>query len=460
MDNDLKKSALFITSLASFINPFMGSSTHIILPSIARDLNLNAITLGWIGLSFLLSSSIFLIPFGKLADIYGRKKLFLYGSFIYGISSLFCSISNSAIFLIIFRIFQGLGGAMFFGISIALLSSIYPPEERGKALGINAGMVYLGLSMGPFLGGFLAQTLSWRYLFFINFLLTFFLFSITKIKLKGEWAEAKGETYDFFGAFLLILSFFSMQIGLSFLNKEGWLALIISILFLLFFILIERKKSFPILNVDLLFKNSLFLFSNISAFINYSSTFAIGFLLSLYLQYIKGFSPLKAGLVLIIQPLLMAISSPVVGKLSDEKEPRILSSFGMLLSFFGMLLVFNLKLYSNIYLVFLILIFFGFGNGFFASPNTNAIMGSVEKKYYGIATGTLSTMRSLGMVTSMSIATLFLGIFLKNEKIYKETFELFLYTIKYYSIIFSVLLLIGIFTSLVRGKLHNQKSIS
>lgn len=456
MNEKLKRDALFITSLASFINPFMGSSTNIMLPSIAKDLNLNAITLGWVGLAFLLSSSIFLIPFGKLGDIYGRKKMFLYGFFIYGISSFFCAISCSAAHLIIFRILQGLGGAMFFGISIALLSSIYPPEERGKALGINASMVYIGLSTGPFLGGFLSQILSWRSIFFINFLLTFFLFFITKIKLKGEWADARNEKYDFLGATFLVISFFTMQIGLSFLNKRGYFFLILSFVLFLSFALTEKKKTFPIFDLNLLFKNTLFLFSNLSAFINYSSTFAIGFLLSLYLQYVKGFSPLKAGLILIIQPLLMAVSSPVVGKLSDKKEPRILSSFGMFLSFFGMLLVFNLNIYSNIYLVFLILILFGFGNGFFASPNTNAIMGSVEKKYYGIATGTLSTMRSLGMVTSMSIATLFLGIFLKNEKISKDTFELFLYTIKYYSIIFSALLLLGIFTSLVRGKMHKR----
>lgn len=454
MEKELKKSALLITSLASFINPFMGSSTNIILPSIAKEFNLSAITISWIGLSFLLSASIFLIPFGKIADIYGRKRMFLYGSFLFGISSLFCSLSPSEVFLIIFRTLQGLGGAMFFGISIALLSSIYPPEERGGALGINASMVYLGLSTGPFLGGFLAHIISWRILFFINFLLTFFLFLMAKIKLKGEWIDAKGEIFDIFGAILLVFSLFFMQMGLSFLHKKGYFLFILSIIIFIIFIFYEEKKKFPLFDLNLLFKNSLFLLSNISAFINYSSTFAIGFFLSLYLQYIKGFSPLKAGIILIIQPVIMALSSPVVGKKSDKIEPRVLSSFGMFLSFLGMVLIYNLNIESEIYLIILILILFGLGNGFFASPNTNAVMGSVEKKYYGLATGTLSTMRSLGMSVGMASSSFIFGIFLKDRPIEVKTFPLFIQSLKAYSIIFSIFLIAGIFTSLKRGKLH------
>lgn len=454
MDEDLKKSALFITSLASFINPFIGSATNIILPSIGREFKLSAITLSWIGLGFLLSASIFLIPFGRLADIYGRKKMFLYGTFLFGISSLFCSLSSSEVFLIIFRVIQGLGGAMFFGISIALLSSIYPPEERGKALGINAGMVYLGLSTGPFFGGFLTNYLSWRSLFFLNFLLTFFLFFITKFKLKGEWVDAKGERYDILGAIYLTFSLLFMQIGISFLHKKGYFLFFFSLVLFFIFISYERKKEFPLFNLNLIFKNQLFLFSNLSALINYSATFAIGFFISLYLQYIKGFSPLKAGIILIIQPLLMAISSPIVGKKSDEIEPRFLSSFGMFLSFIGMALTLKLNVNSSIYLVFCILFLFGLGNGFFASPNTNAIMGSVEKKYYGLATGTLATMRSFGMAIGMASSTFIFGIFLKNKAIVKETFNLFISSLKTYSFIFSIVLLIGIFTSFKRGKMH------
>ncbi len=457
MDKKLKKSALFITSLASFINPFMGSSTNIILPSIAKELNLGTVTLSWIGLAFLLSSSIFLIPFGKLGDIYGRKRLFLYGTFIYGISSFLCSISKSEFELIIFRIFQGIGGAMFFGISIALLSSIYSQEERGKALGINAAMVYLGLSTGPFLGGFLAQFLGWRSLFLLNFFLTFFLFFLTKFSLKGEWADAKGEKFDYLGSLFLIFSFLFFQLGLSFLSKGGYILFLISFpLFYLFFI-IEKRQKFQVFNLELLLKNSLFLFSNLSAFINYSATFSTGFILSLFLQYLKGFSPIEAGTLLIVQPLIMTFSSPIVGKLSDRKEPRVLSSFGMFLSFLGMVLILFLKVNSGIFSLLLILILFGFGNGFFASPNTNAVMGSVEKRYYGIATGTLSTMRASGMVTSMAITTLILGIYIKNKPLVPETYNLFLSTIKSFSIIFSIFLIFGVFTSFIRGKMHKRK---
>jgi len=454
MDKNLKRSALFVTSLASFLNPFMGSSINVVLPSIGKNFGLNAVLLSWVGFSFLLASSIFLVPFGRLADIYGRKKLFLIGTILYGGSSFFCGISNSVSMLIFFRFLQGLGGALFFGTSIALLTSIYPAEERGKALGINASMVYLGLSLGPFLGGAIAQHLGWRALFVLNFFLTFLLAFITSINLKGEWADAKGENYDFFGAVLLIFSFLFMQIGLSFLNKKGYILLILFIIFFYIFIFYEKRQKFPLFNLQL-FKNSLFLFSNISAFLNYSSTFSCSFILSLYLQYLKGLPPFKAGIILFIQPLIMAVSSPFIGKLSDKLEPRALSSFGMLLNFFSLLFLYNLNLNTKIYYIYLILILLGIGNGFFASPNTNAIMGSVEKKFYGIATGTLSTMRSIGMSTSISITTLILGIFLKNESIVEKNFNLFISSIKTFSIIFSIFLFIGIFTSYSRGKMHS-----
>ncbi len=454
MKEDLKSSALFVTSLASFVNPFMGSSINVVLPSIGKYFNLNAVLLSWIGLSFLLSSSIFLVPFGRLADIYGRKKLFILGTFIYGVSSLFCGISNLPYLLILFRFFQGLGGALFFGTSIALLTSIYPQEERGKALGINASMVYLGLSLGPFLGGAIAEHLGWRDLFILNFFLTIFLSIITSIKLKGEWADAKAEKYDLFGALILIFSFLFMQLGLSFLNKKGYILLILFIAFFYLFVLYEKKQNFPLFNIEL-FKNSLFLFSNLSAFINYSSTFSCGFMLSLYLQYLKGFSPFKTGIILFIQPIIMAISSPFIGKLSDKKEPRILSSLGMFLNLFSLILLYNLNLNTKNYYIYLILLLLGLGNGFFASPNTNAIMGSVEKKYYGVATGTLSSMRAMGMSTSISLTTLILSIFLKNNPIKIENFNLFISSIKTFSILFSFFLFIGIFTSFSRGKLHN-----
>lgn len=454
MEEDLKKISLFITSLASFINPLMGSSTNIILPSIGRDLKLSALTLSWIGLSFLLSSSIFLVPFGKLGDIYGRKKLFLTGSFIYGLFSFFCGISNSAFFLIFFRVVQGIGGAMFFGLTISILVSIYPENERGKVLGINSAMVYLGLSLGPFVGGFLAQILNWRSVFFLNSILTFFLFFITHYKLKGEWIGARDEKFDFFGAFLLILSFFFFQFGLSNLAKEGYILLLTGILIFIIFLNYEKRKKFPLFDLTLIFKNKLFLFSNISAFLHYSSTFAVGFFLSLYLQYVKGYLPLTSGAILILQPLVMAITSPKIGKASDKIEPSFLSSFGMFLSFLSMVIFSFLNESTSIYLILLILFLFGLGSGFFASPNTNAVMGSVEKKFYGLATGTISSMRVIGMVTSMSIATLFFNIFLEGKAIQPEYFNLFLNALKFSSFFYMTLLFFGIFTSLKRGKLH------
>ncbi|NVM24723.1 MAG: MFS transporter [Desulfobacterales bacterium] len=449
-----KRSALVVATLTSFMTPFMGSSINIALPSIEKEFQIDAVLLSWVATSYLLAAAISLVPFGRLADIYGRKKTFTYGTGIFTISSFLSAISVSAPMLILFRIFQGIGSAMIFATGIAILTSVFPPGERGKVLGINVAAVYIGLSLGPFLGGFLTQHFTWRSIFLITVPLGLIIISLVLLKLRGEWADAKGEKFDLTGSMIYILAIIAVMYGISLLPamRSLWLILF-GLSGILAFVRWEMKVENPVFDLNLFRTNRVFAFSNLAALINYSATFAVAFLLSLYLQSIKELSPQSAGLILISQPIVQAIFSPFAGRLSDRIEPRIIASIGMTLSFVGLFLFTFLNENSSLEFIVASLILLGLGFALFASPNTNAIMSSVEKRFYGLASGSVGTMRLLGMMISMGIATLIFAIFIGRVQISIEYYPVFMKSVKVAFITFSIFCFGGIFASLVRGKL-------
>ncbi len=394
MDNQTSKnSALFIATVTSFMAPFMLSAVNVALPTIEAEFKMNAILLSWIVTASLLSTAIFLIPFGKAADIYGRKKVFLYGIVLFTFSTLFSGLSTTPYMLIVFRIFQGLSSAMTATTGMAMLISVFPIEERGKVLGINVAAVYLGLSLGPFLGGTITHYLGWRSIFFITVPLGLISYLLTRFKLKGEWAEAKGEKLDYLGSLIYGFALIGLISGASMLPKLTGIILILSgILLLIVFIRFETTVKYPVFNIVLFKKSKVFTYSNIAALINYSATFATTFLLSLYLQYIKGFTPQMAGTILIAQPIIQFLFSPFAGKLSDKIEPRIISSIGMAFSVIGLFLMIFLNTETSVKFIVFNLMLLGLGFALFSSPNTNTIMSSVEKRYLGVASGLLGTM--------------------------------------------------------------------
>ncbi|MEM3630998.1 MAG: MFS transporter, partial [Nitrososphaerota archaeon] len=218
MNNNINKNfILIVTSLGSFLTTFMSSSINIALPSIGKEFLIDAILLSWVTTSYLLAITVFLVPFGRIADMYGKKKIFTYGIFIYSFSSLFCVFSFSAILLVILRILQGIGGAMIFSTGIAILTSAFSIDERGQALGINIAATYLGLSLGPFIGGLLTQYFGWRSIFIINMLLGLIIIILTIWKIKGEWVEAKGEKFDFIGSIIYSFILIAIIYGFSLL---------------------------------------------------------------------------------------------------------------------------------------------------------------------------------------------------------------------------------------------------
>lgn len=450
-----KSVALFVTAVGAFLTPFTASSVSIALPAIRKEFAMDAVLLTWVPTSYLLAAAMFLVPFGRAADIYGMKRIYLYGLFIYTLSTVLCGISDSAGMLIFYRVLQGIGGAMVFGTGVAILTSIFPAEERGKVLGINVAAVYLGLSLGPVVGGFLTEEWGWRSVFLITAPLGGVAIFLILWKLKGEWAQARGKRFDFVGSATYAAALAAIMYGFSSLPTIKGAVLVLSgILGIVAFIRWEMKAKSPVLEINLFRNNAGFTFSNLSALISYSATAAVGYFLSIYLQEIKGLGANGAGLVMMSQPIVMTVLSPFAGRLSDRIEPRVVASVGMAVTAAGLFLLVFLNGETSVGFVLTSLIILGIGFGLFSSPNTNAVMSSVEKRFYGAAAGTLATMRLTGQMLSMGIAMLVLAIYLGRVQITAEYYPLFLKSMRVVIVVFVILCSGGVFASLARGKVR------
>jgi EmrB/QacA subfamily drug resistance transporter len=452
------KLILLITTLTAFMTAFMGSSINIALPVIGKEFNSNAVMLSWLSTAYLVTAAAILLPVGKFTDIYGRTKFFKFGIIFFTAGSLLSGISLDTTMLLIFRIIQGIGASFIFSSSTALLVSVFPHSERGKVLGLNTAAVYIGLSSGPFLGGIITHYLSWRSIFFINSVIGIGLIFVTWIYLKHEWQEMLVQKYDYRGALIYFISIVLLMISVSlFPGLMGFALLFISIGVFGIFYLVEMQTAYPILNAVLFKENKTFTFSNLAALINYSATYAIGFLMSFYLQSIKLLTPQDAGIILITQPVVQAFFSPIAGKLSDKTEPRFVASAGMSLLTLGLVIFCFLNTDTSYALIIVNLAMMGLGFALFSSPNVNAVMSSVEKKYYGVASSTLASMRLIGQMLSMGTVIVIFSIFIGSAKISPANQSAFLTSAHIAFILFSVLCFIGIFASLARGKIHNGK---
>jgi EmrB/QacA subfamily drug resistance transporter len=452
-----KRAALVVATLSSFIGPFMGSSVNVALPTIGTELSLNAVTLGWVNTAFLLSAAAFVIGFGRLGDIYGRKRIYLWGVVLFTLSSVGIAVAPSSFWLIGGRVMQGFGSSMIFATGLPILISAYPIGERGKALGIAVAAVYLGLSVGPFVGGVITQQLGWRFIFWLNLPLGLILLAVLWLMLKGDWAEARGTRFDLPGSLILGGSLLLTMYGFSTLPSWTAAGMIgVGLAGLVGFVRYESRAESPLVDIGLFRHNAVFAFSNLAALINYSATFAVGFMLSLYLQQVQGLSPQEAGLVLMAQPIVQTLFSPLAGRLSDKTEPRTVASIGMTLCLIGLVLLVFLRAETSLTYVVTCLMLLGLGFGLFTSPNTNAIMSSVERRYFGVAGAMVSTMRQLGMMFSMGILMLLLSIFLGQAAIEPANYDRFLICMQIAFAVFAVLCFGGVFASLARGKMHDN----
>jgi EmrB/QacA subfamily drug resistance transporter len=443
-----KTSVLITLLLSCFLIPFTSGALNVALPKIGNEFAIDAVLLSWVTTAFLLASVIFIVPFGRIADIHGRKKIYLFGIIAFTITSLLQTVASSGIMLIILQFVLGIAGSMTLSTHIAILSSAFPATERGKVLGYSSAAVYLCTSSGPFLGGILTQYFGWRSIFLINVPVGLIIITLIIWKMKGDWFGAKGERFDIGGSLLYSLTLISIVYGFTQLpDILGVLLIVIGVIVFVAFIMWETKISSPIVQIHLFVRNKAFALSCLASLINYGTTWGVAFLLSLYLQYIKGFNPQDAGFILVSQPIVQAIFSPLAGRLSDRIEPRLVASSGMAFTVIGLLTFVFLSKDTTIPFVIVGLVLVGFGLALFVSPNTNAAMGFIDHKHYGIASATLATMRQLGMVFSMGLIMLLFSLYIGRVRITPEYHEMFVQSIHMAFIIFAVLCFLGIFAS-------------
>jgi len=446
-------------SIATFLPSFMAQGLNIALPAIGLEFGADAITLNWIILIFVLAIAALSLPIGRISDVIGIRKVFLYGIIFYTISSFAATFSNSPLMIIICRAAQGVGGAMILVNVMALITAMFPIEERGFALGINVASVYIGASTGPFLGGLLTEFYGWRSIFLVNVFIGMIVVLLMVWKVKGGGIESRGQRLDYIGSIVYSLSLVIIIYGLSLLPEIfGGVLILIGILGLLFFVLWENKATSPLFDIKAFRHNRLFIFSNLAAIINYTAVFAVSFLLSLYLQYIKGLTPTLAGFIMIANPVVQAVLSPIAGRLSDKMEPRVVASIGMGLTTLSLFSFAFLSINTPLIIVVIALVFLGAGFALFLSPNSNAIMSSVTPQYYGVASATLSTMICGGQTLSMGITMVVMAIVIGRVVITAEYYPVFLTSTKIAFEIFTFLCCCGVIVSVSRGRMRNNNS--
>jgi EmrB/QacA subfamily drug resistance transporter len=452
-----RRAALTIAALSAFLTPFMGSAVHIALPAIETEFQIGAVRLSWVANAYLLAAAMALVPAGRAADIFGRRRIFIAGNLTFTAASLLCAAAPDVVWLIAARAVQAAGSAMLFATGIAIVTAVYPAHRRGTVLGVNVAAVYAGLSCGPLAGGLLTGWIGWRSVFASVVPLGGLAVYLTWRRLHGEWAEARGEPFDWPGSLAYGAALVALMLGLSRPAGMASLALIGSGLAgLAGFAAWELRSPSPVFEVRLFARSRVFAFSCLAALIHYAATFAVMFLLSIHLQQVEGLSADRAGLVLMCQPVMMALFSPLAGRLSDHIEPRYLSSSGMGLTAAGLVWLTRVEAGGGLGPIMACLVLLGLGFALFSSPNMNAIMGSVARRHYGVAAGAVGTMRLLGQMLSMGIATAIIASRMgplsttAAPALFVQSQRLALWT-------FAVLCVAGSFLSLGRGRLRPGK---
>ncbi len=452
-------SLIYVLALSQFAGTFMYSGVGITLPAMGQELQASAVQLGLIEIIYLGAASAFLLPIGQFADLTDRARLFKIGLALYALSTLVLGIISSVPVFIALRFVQGFAGALMAATNMAILTETVPSEKLGKAIGMNIGAVYLGLSAGPFIAGWITSQLGWRWVFYISFIPLMASVLLVQVILKTKWKRPTLPV-DWLGTIMISSSVFLLIAGSAVIGKSGigYGLLGAGVLGSILFFVVEKQLSHPLVDIESIKENSTLSVSLVIQLLMYLGAFAISFLFSIYLQVIKGMTPQDAGKVLMISPVVMAIFSPICGRLADKYSPKILTSLGLGCSLISTLAATGVDADTGLVYIMGILVFQGFGFAMFSSPNMAIIMKSVQPIQYGLASALSAIMRSLGMVVSLLVVTVFMSLFIGKHMIDSNPSE-FLNVMSYSFVIFSISALIGTFLSIRNSLNENRQEV-
>jgi MFS family permease len=445
---------LVVTTLGGFLVTFMTSSVNVALPLIGQEFHASAVILSWISLSYVLMSAATLLPFGRLADIYGRMRLFITSMVIYAVIAFAMAFAPSAGVLLALRALHGIGLAIGSVTSVSLVILAFPQELRGRALGLNVAGIYLGVTLGPVLGGLIVHNLGWRSLFLIVGALGLLNLVLPLWKLRGtDWREPKKGRFDYAGSVSYAVSLTMLLIGFSLLpSLLGWLLIGIGFAGGMGFVWWEIRAEDPLFPVGLLRRSRVFAFSGVATLVNYAANAAMLFLMSLYLQYNRGLNAQTAGFVLVTGSFVQVVTSPMVGRLADRVEARYVASSGMIVCVIGLLGLSFVGTATPYWYLILMLCLIGLGMALFATPNTHAIVGSVELRFVGVVSATIAMLRQAGMSFSVGLATLVLALEVGRHEIVPADYPGLLRSVRISFLIFTALCAVGVATSLVGSR--------
>ncbi|MDI6694554.1 MAG: MFS transporter [Anaerolineales bacterium] len=400
---------LTAVGVGTFMSALDGSVVNTIIPLITQSLNSSIAAVEWVVTIYLLILSGLLLSLGRLGDLQGHKRVYVAGFVVFMVSSMLCGLANRVKILVLFRAIQAVGAAMLSSNSPAILTKSFPANQRGQALGLQATMTYLGLTVGPSLGGWLADHFSWRAVFYINAPVSVLAIWLSLRYIAADHPAKREEGFDYFGAGIFMAGLVSLLFGLNQGHALGWLSpwillsLAAAVVLLITFVLIERKIAAPMLDLSL-FRRWTFSGSVLSAIFNYICVYTITFLMPFYLLQGRHFSPTQTGMLLTSMPIAMAIVAPISGAISDRIGTRWPTVIGMLILSIGLVLLSRLSAQSSLSQISIRLAIAGLGTGIFISPNTSALMGAAPRTRQGIAAGILATSRNVGMVLGVGLS--------------------------------------------------------
>lgn len=463
-----KWTVLAIVGVGVFMATLDSSIVNISLPAMAHYFSVPLSgAIEWVIIAYLVVTAAILLTAGRLADMLGRKIVWCTGLVIFTGGSALCGASPSLAFLIAARALQGLGGALLMSVSPAMLVNAFPPSERGRALGINAVIVALGVSVGPTLGGIITADFTWRWIFYVNVPIGIIGLAASLHFLKERMRRNVGR-FDPLGAILLAVGLASLTAGLSFGQELGWgspvivISIVVGALALAVLPFVEQRVPNPILVLSLL-RNRVFTSSILSLVLSFLALFAVSFMLPFYLEELRSFSTESAGFMLTALPLTIALIAPFSGSLADRIGSRWLAASGLTLACIGLVLLSLLGAHNSVWDIVWRLVVIGVGQALFQSPNNSALLGAAPRNLQGSASGFLATGRVVGQSLSVALAgAIFAGLggaeaglalasahTGANVAALQETF---VNSFRTAFVICAVIAAFGIFASLVRGK--------